>query len=199
MLPESGFERIPAGSPLQATRPPVGTLEQGGVIDPDVLCLQEVPRRLFSTWRVSAFAQECGMFWSGRHRGSGGTTVFTSLRVQVPESRHYRLRVAALQRTRGYAVLRVGPAGHQPLVVASVHLSLDGTYDGKTRSLDLATLTGGQIRELRYNFRYLQNFDQDLSLPLAFKPEQLVVEVQSSRHDVAPLSQTFLWNVEASP
>ena len=94
-------------------------------IDPDLLCLQEVPRRLFSSFRVAAFAARCGMFWSGRHRGSGGTTIFTSLRVQVAESRHHRLRVAALQRTRGYAVARVGPAGHQPLVVASVHLSLD--------------------------------------------------------------------------
>jgi Family of unknown function (DUF6776) len=81
----------------------------------------------------------------------------------------------------------------------TVHLSLNGTYDGRARSLDLASLSGGQVRELRYNFRYLQNFDQDLSVPLAFKPEQLVVEVQSSRHEVAPLSQTFLWSVEASP
>jgi endonuclease/exonuclease/phosphatase family metal-dependent hydrolase len=94
-------------------------------IDPDVLCLQEVPRRLFSTFRVSAFAAECGMYWSGRHRGSGGTTIFTSLRVQVTESRHYRLRVARLQRTRGYAVIRVAPPGREPLVAASVHLSLD--------------------------------------------------------------------------
>jgi hypothetical protein len=81
----------------------------------------------------------------------------------------------------------------------TVHLSLDGTTDGRARSLDLGALSGGQVRELRYNFRYLQNFDQDVSVPLAFKPEQLVVEVQSSRHDVAPLSQTFLWTIEASP
>jgi len=81
----------------------------------------------------------------------------------------------------------------------TVHLSLDGTYDGRARTLDLAALSGGQVRELRYNFRYLQNFDQELAVPLAFKPGQLVVEVQSSRHDVAPLSQTFLWTVEASP
>ena len=81
----------------------------------------------------------------------------------------------------------------------TVHLSLDGSTDGSARSLDLAALTGGRMRELRYDFRYLQNFDQELSVPLAFKPEQLVVEVQSSRHDVAPLSQTFLWTVEASP
>ncbi len=94
-------------------------------IDPDVLCLQEVPRRLLSSWRVSAFAAECGMYWSGRHRGSGGTTIFTSLRVHVAESRHHRLRVAALQRTRGYAVARVALPGREPLVAASVHLSLD--------------------------------------------------------------------------
>ncbi|HEX5428508.1 MAG TPA: endonuclease/exonuclease/phosphatase family protein, partial [Pedococcus sp.] len=94
-------------------------------LDPDVLCLQEVPRRLFASWRVSAFAAECGMFWSGRHRGSGGTTIFTSLRVHVAESRHVRLRVRALQRTRGYAVARVALPGHRPLVAASVHLSLD--------------------------------------------------------------------------
>ena len=112
-------------------------------IDPDVLCLQEVPRRLLSTWRVSDFAAECGMFWSGRHRGSGGTTIFTSLRVQVSESRHYRLRVAALQRTRGYAVIRVGPAGHQPLVVASVHLSLDADERERHAGQILRTVAGG--------------------------------------------------------
>src|SRR6476619_7101214 len=36
-VPESGFERIMGSGPDQATRPLVGTLEQGGVIDPDVL------------------------------------------------------------------------------------------------------------------------------------------------------------------
>jgi endonuclease/exonuclease/phosphatase family metal-dependent hydrolase len=112
-------------------------------IDPDVLCLQEVPRRQRSTWRVSDFAEECGMYWSGRHRGSGGTTIFTSLRVQVSESRHYRLRVAALQRTRGYAVIRVGPAGHQPLVVSSVHLSLDADERERHASQILERVAGG--------------------------------------------------------
>jgi hypothetical protein len=81
----------------------------------------------------------------------------------------------------------------------TVHLSLDGTYDGSAKSLDLPALTAGRVRELRYNFRYLENLDQELSVPLAFKPEQLSVEVQSTHHDVAPLAQSFLWNVEASP
>ncbi|MEP6798997.1 MAG: endonuclease/exonuclease/phosphatase family protein, partial [Lapillicoccus sp.] len=95
-------------------------------LDPDVLCLQEVPRRLLSTWRVSDFAAECQMYWSGHHRGSGGTTIFTSLRVQAPASTHHRLPVRLGVRRRGYAVVTVAPPGHLPLTVASVHLSLDG-------------------------------------------------------------------------
>ena len=50
-VPESGFGRVPADSPRQATRPLVGTAEQGGVIDPDVLwscttcgaCVEQCP------------------------------------------------------------------------------------------------------------------------------------------------------------
>ena len=51
-MPESGFEPRACGSgPQQATRPLVGTAEQGGVIDPDVLwscttcgaCVEQCP------------------------------------------------------------------------------------------------------------------------------------------------------------
>ncbi|MFN3005733.1 heterodisulfide reductase-related iron-sulfur binding cluster [Mycolicibacterium wolinskyi] len=50
-VPESGFERIMGSGPEQALRPLVGTLEQGGVIDPDVLwsctncgaCVEQCP------------------------------------------------------------------------------------------------------------------------------------------------------------
>ena len=50
-VPESGFERVPADSPLQATRPLVGDAESLGVIDPDVLwscttcgaCVEQCP------------------------------------------------------------------------------------------------------------------------------------------------------------
>ncbi|MFQ6170570.1 endonuclease/exonuclease/phosphatase family protein [Oryzobacter sp. R7] len=93
-------------------------------VDPDVLCLQEVPRRLFGGWRTARFARACGMAWSGRHRGSGGTTVFTSSRVRVLEAGHTRLPVHWPDRTRGYAVVRVGVEGGGELTAVSVHLGL---------------------------------------------------------------------------
>ena len=81
----------------------------------------------------------------------------------------------------------------------TIGLTLDGSTDGNAKSLDFPALTAGRTHELRYNFRYLQNLDQEITVPVAFKPGQLTVEVQSGRHDVAPLSQTFLWTVETSP
>ena len=66
-------------------------------IDPDVLCLQEVPRRLGAAWRVSRFAGACGMAWVGRHRGSGGTTIFVSERIRVSGAGHHRLPVRLLE------------------------------------------------------------------------------------------------------
>ncbi|MDT7561981.1 MAG: hypothetical protein QOG76_605, partial [Pseudonocardiales bacterium] len=50
-VPESGFGRVTGSGPEQAARPLVGTLEQGGVIDPDVLwsctscgaCVEQCP------------------------------------------------------------------------------------------------------------------------------------------------------------
>lgn len=93
-------------------------------VDPDVLCLQEVPRRLLGGRRVERFAVACGLSWPGRHRGSGGTTVFTSFRVRVLASDHLRLPVRWPDRTRGYAVVRVGVPGGGVLTAVSVHLGL---------------------------------------------------------------------------
>ena len=50
-VPESGFGRVPGHGPEQAARPLVGTAQQGGVIDPDVLwscvtcgaCVEQCP------------------------------------------------------------------------------------------------------------------------------------------------------------
>ena len=112
-----------------------------------------------------------------------------------------QLRITAGSKPASYFVhMSLVRSGHADTETAGVvHISLDGSYDGVAKSLDLPALTGGKVRELRFNFRYLQPLDQEVTLPLAFKPEQLAVEVQSSHHDLAPLSQTFLWTVEASP
>jgi septal ring factor EnvC (AmiA/AmiB activator) len=120
----------------------------------------------------------------------------TSLGVKIEQ-----LRITAGTHPATYVVhmslVRSGRADNA--ATGNVQLTLDGSATEGARTLDLATLTAGKQRELRYNFRYLENFDQELSVPQSFKPERLNVEVSSGRGGVSPLSQTFLWNVEAAP
>jgi hypothetical protein len=74
-----------------------------------------------------------------------------------------------------------------------------GTAEKSDEPLDLPALTQGKLRELTFNFRFYQNFDQEIMIPAGFKPEHLAVEVHSSRKDVAPLVQDFLWSPEPAP
>jgi endonuclease/exonuclease/phosphatase family metal-dependent hydrolase len=113
-------------------------------IDPDVLCLQEVPRHLLSGHRVAAFAGRCGLYWSAGHRGSGGTTVMSSLRVDVTGTQHRPLKVARFQRQRGYAVSQVRLPGHRAVTFVSMHLSLDAGERARHAASVLKALTGAE-------------------------------------------------------
>lgn len=111
---------------------------------PDVLLLQEVPRRFWPGPRVRAWAAATGLQWPGGHHGAGGTTVMVSRRVVVDSLEHHALPVPLGQRTRGYAVLRghlaTGPGETEStsFTAASIHL---GLFEGQ-RSRHTAQILG---------------------------------------------------------
>jgi hypothetical protein len=94
-----------------------------------------------------------------------------------------------------FSLMRSGRADGE--AAGALTLSLDGTAGAEAKSLDFLALSAGRTRELRYAFRYFQDFDQEVTVPASFKPEQLLIEVRSGRKDIAPLSQSFLWTVES--
>ena len=97
-------------------------------VDPDVLCLQEVPRRLTTEFRLPPFARACRLIWNRGRLGTGGTAVLTAPRVVVHGVHRGRLRVRFPDRTRGYAAATVSLADDSPslppVTVVSVHLGL---------------------------------------------------------------------------
>ncbi|ADU48482.1 endonuclease/exonuclease/phosphatase family protein [Intrasporangium calvum] len=93
-------------------------------VRPDVLCLQEVPRRLTTELRLPSFARECGLYWSGGRLGTGGTAILTALKARVHATGARRLPVRLPDRSRGLASARVSLPGQPPVTVISVHLSL---------------------------------------------------------------------------
>ncbi len=110
-----------------------------------------------------------------------------------------QVRISSTRRagqfTLHVALVRSGRADN--VVTGTVDLIVDGG-SGDT-PLDLSTLTQGKQHELPFNFRFYQNFDQEIVIPAGFKPEHLAIEVHSSRKDIAPVVQSFLWSPEPAP
>jgi endonuclease/exonuclease/phosphatase family metal-dependent hydrolase len=98
---------------------------------PDVLCLQEAPRRLPGVTRNRRLARACGLRFVGGGRPSGGTAVMLAPRVRVRSLVAARLPVHGhLTRTRGFVVAELvaqlddRQAG---FTVACAHLPLEAS------------------------------------------------------------------------
>lgn len=94
-------------------------------VAPDVLCLQEAPRRPWSRQRLAGYAAACGMVVASAGPRSGGTAVLvaTSACADAPVLRP--LPTALGQRSRGYAAARVVVGALPAVSVVSIHLGLD--------------------------------------------------------------------------
>ena len=92
-------------------------------LEPDVVCLQEAPRRLNAPRRIARLAAATGLQLGAVGRGSGGTAVLLGPRAQRLAGWTFRLPVPPLARSRGAAVCLVRVGGLE-LAVASIHLPL---------------------------------------------------------------------------
>ena len=92
----------------------------------------------------------------------------------------FRLRIALVR-----------PVQTENLVVGMVAVQVDGQQNGQALRIDLRP-------DLPYSFRYVENLDTELKLPVDFQPERVTVEVKSARKGSDPLVQTQVWQVEAT-
>ena len=93
-------------------------------------------------------------------------------------------------------VTLVQPMKPDSVVSGVVVLSVDGEVDGKPGRADFATLSGGKRREIPFTFRYLENIEEEITMPPGMKPEQLLVEVRSNKRGSAPVQQSYVWSVD---
>jgi hypothetical protein len=129
------------------------------------------------------------------YRGVGTQTATAGLGVSIQQ-----LRIGTTAEPARFRVhlTLVRSVRADDIVNGSAVLQLEGEAQGREESLGLAALTAGAQRELPYSFRYYQNLDQEITIPAGVRPERLNIEVRSNRKGIAPLSQTFMWNVDAS-
>jgi hypothetical protein len=129
------------------------------------------------------------------YRGVGSQAPAAALGVTIQQ-----LRIGATAEPARFRVhlTLVRSVRADDVVNGSAVLQIEGEAEGREENLGLAALTSGAQRELPYSFRYYQNLDQEITIPEGLRPERLSIEVRSSRKGIAPLSQTFMWNVDAS-
>ncbi len=139
--------------------------------------------------QVASLSQELAFYRGIVTQGANASEVkVQNLSIAATgEPNTYRVRLTLVQPVRPDAV-----------VSGTVIFAVSGSQAGKTARLDFETLTGGKKRELPFTFRYLENIDEQIQLPADLKPEELQVEIRSSRRGVAPLQQSLIWNVESS-
>jgi cell division protein FtsB len=100
---------------------------------------------------------------------------------------HFKLRLTLVQTARP-----------DKDVSGAVSLKVDGKLLGQPSSLDLAALTGSQQKDQQYSFRYFQMLDDDIALPINYRPEQLTAEISSSAKEIAPVTQSFPWHLDTT-
>jgi hypothetical protein len=83
-------------------------------------------------------------------------------------------------------------------VSGSVSLSIEGESQGAASHLDMSGLTEGKLTEQSFNFRYFETLDVEVTVPVGVHAERVNVEVRVNRKEVAPLTQSFLWRVDAT-
>jgi hypothetical protein len=84
------------------------------------------------------------------------------------------------------------------LVAGSAILTVDGLMQGKPQSLAFSQVTPTRRASLAYSFRYFQDYDEPIQLPLGFEPTRVGVEIHSGRDRDASHSfrQAFVWKAQ---
>jgi hypothetical protein len=116
-----------------------------------------------------------------------------SAEVKIQQARMVATATANKVRVR---VTLVQPMKPDAVVSGVVVLSVDGEVDGKPGRADFATLSGGKKREIPFTFRYLENIEEEITVPPGMKPMQLLVEVRSNRRGSDPVQQSYVWSVD---
>jgi len=93
-------------------------------LDPDVVVLQEGPRRMRWRGRTARLAQDLGLVYAAGGLPSLGNVVLTSLRVRAHEVRYLRYPLTPGRHLRGAVAVRC-TVGRTPFVVAGSHLATD--------------------------------------------------------------------------
>ncbi len=124
--------------------------------------------------------------------------------LMAPSEAQRGLRVEKLDLIEGegntveYRLLLTQVVDRHDWVRGEVNVDVIGSSQGTQQVLSLTDLSDPEAYPLSFRFRYFQDFDGTLILPVDFEAERVVVTAVSSGRKGKQVQRTFGWNLQRS-
>jgi hypothetical protein len=76
----------------------------------------------------------------------------------------------------------------------SINVSIEGVDKGQPVTLMLSEVSKEAKKPLKFGFKYFQNFEGVMNLPVAFQPDSLHVKVKPSTGKIKTVDEQFAWS-----
>lgn len=111
------------------------------------------------------------------------------------------LRVQDLKLTRGSVerafnvrLVLVQSLKHDRKVSGNVKLTIVGDQGGAEATIEFAQLSPPEAsKSWPFSFRYFQDFDREIILPVGFTPERINIEVLSKTRSIESIEESYAW------
>ncbi|HEX9802417.1 MAG TPA: DUF6776 family protein [Gammaproteobacteria bacterium] len=109
----------------------------------------------------------------------------------------FELSGRGVERVFSYKLVLTQILNNSTFATGTVALAVEGMENGETREYPLQQLSN-QKGEMRFQFRYFQILEGELSLPEGFTPHRVNITVKPRTKSHKQLSQSFDWAVQGS-
>ena len=106
-----------------------------------------------------------------------------TIQLKKNEAGDYHYKVMVSQRGRNNLFAR-----------GTISLSINGTSKGKAVTLSLADVSKDVKKPMKFGFKYFQNFEGVMNLPVAFQPDSLHVKVNPSSGKIKAIDEQYAWS-----
>lgn len=103
------------------------------------------------------------------------------------------LRPAAEPNRFRYSLLLTQVVDKHDYIQGGVTLQLEGAQNNAEVNLPLEAVSDDEDGSIRFRFRYFQNIDGEMTIPVDFEPRAITVVAQSSGRENQRLEKTFDW------
>ncbi len=84
--------------------------------------------------------------------------------------------------------------GNEKYAQGVVEIDVEGVQDGKPKVLSFDNLRVGEVKTLKFKFRYFQDFDGQIDIPAGFAPQRLTVRAVTRGKSQPPdVEKTLPW------